>query len=65
MTRLLEKAIEKIKQLPATQQNRFANMLLDEMSWQQKFESTQSQLDKLGTQVLLEIKKGKFRKADC
>ena len=65
MTRLLEKAIQKLKELPDTEQNRFATMVLDEITWKQLFEQTRDKLDVLGKQVLIEIKKGKFKKLDC
>ncbi len=62
MTRLLEKAIKRLKQLPGKEQNRFASIVLDEVTWQQLFEQSQKQLDKLGEEVLKEIKQGKFKK---
>ncbi|MDZ4847030.1 MAG: hypothetical protein SH857_15970 [Chitinophagales bacterium] len=62
MTRLLEKAIKRLKQLPNEEQNRFANIVLDEITWQQLFDQSQKQLDALGEQVLKEIKQGKFKK---
>ncbi len=62
MTRLLEKAINRLKQLPDAEQNRFANIVLDEITWQQLFEQTQDKLDTLGAEVLKEIKQGKFKK---
>ncbi len=62
MTRLLEKAIKRLKQLPGKEQNRFASIVLDEITWQQLFEQSQNQLDKIGEQMLKEIKQGKFKK---
>lgn len=65
MTRLLEKAIKKLKQLPDKDQNRFASIVLDEIVWQQLFEQSQNKLDLLGAQALKEIKRGKFKKIGC
>jgi hypothetical protein len=65
MTKLLEKAIEKLKNLPAKEQNRFASIVLDDIIWQEAFENTADKLDQLGKEVLKEIKAGKFRKIDC
>ena len=65
MTRLLEKAIQKLKQLPDAEQNLFANMVLDEITWRQAFEQSQDKLDELGKHVLKDIKKGNFKKLDC
>lgn len=62
MTRLLEKAIKRLKQLPDDEQNRFASIVLDEITWQQLFDQSQDKLDALGKQVLKEIKQGKFKK---
>ena len=66
MTRL-EQAIRKLKLLPKKDQNHFAAMVLDEVVWQETFERTKSQLDKLGKSVLEEIHRGKFKrmKADA
>ena len=60
MTRL-EQAIKKLKFLPKKDQNRFAEMVLDEVVWQQTFERTKNKLDKLGKSVLEEIHQGKFK----
>ena len=63
MTRL-EKAITQLFLLPKKEQNRFANMVLDEAVWQEAFTRTQSKLDKLGKSVLEEIRQGKFKSMD-
>ncbi|MEO8149422.1 MAG: hypothetical protein ABI723_17385 [Bacteroidia bacterium] len=60
MTRI-ELAFEKLKRLPKKDQNRFADMVLDETMWQETFERSRSKLDKLGKTVLDEIMKGKFK----
>ena len=65
MTRLLQKAIKKLKELPKAEQDRFAGMVLDEISWQQLFDQTQDKLDTLASEVLKDVKKGKFKKIDC
>ena len=65
MTTLLEKAINRLKQLPIKEQNRFATMVLEDAVWQQTFDETRHELDRLGENVLKEIKAGKFKKIDC
>jgi hypothetical protein len=65
MTHLLEEAIKKLKQMPDEEQNRFANIVLDEVSWLQAFELTKDKLDVLAEDVLKEINKGSFKKLDC
>lgn len=62
MTKLLETAINKLKNLSELDQNRYANMVLGEVLWQEKFELTKDSLDKLGDSILDEIKNGKFKK---
>ncbi|MCG3167789.1 MAG: hypothetical protein POELPBGB_03584 [Bacteroidia bacterium] len=61
MTRI-EKAIEKLKHLPKKDQNRFAEMVLDEVIWQETFRKTANKLDELGKSILEEIQKGKFKR---
>jgi hypothetical protein len=65
MTKQLEKAIEKLRKLPDDEQNRFAEIVLDEISWQGVFEHSQDHLDKVGDSVLKEIQSGGFKKIDC
>ena len=65
MTKLLEKAIKKLKELPEKEQDRFASIVLDDLVWQETFESSQSKIDRLGKSVLQEIKAGKFKKVNC
>jgi len=65
MTKLLEKAIEKLKELPAKEQDHFAAMVLDDITWQETFDKSADQLDKLGEKVLKDIKAGKFKKINC
>jgi hypothetical protein len=64
MTKLLEKAIDKLKELPEKEQNRFASLVLDDITWQETFENSHDKIDKLGKNILKEIKAGKFKKMD-
>ncbi len=62
MTKLLEKAIEKVKRLPAKDQNNVARMMLDEVVWDDIFEKSKTKLDLLSKGVKADIKNGKFKK---
>jgi hypothetical protein len=65
MTKLLEKAILKLKELPKKEQDRFAAIVLDDIIWQETFDKSGDKLDQLGKEILKEIKLGKFKKIDC
>lgn len=65
MTKLLEKAIQKLKDLPEKEQNHFASLVLNDINWQETFDNSARELDKLGKEVLNDIKAGKFKKIDC
>jgi hypothetical protein len=65
MTKLLEKAIQKLKELPEKEQDHFAAVVLNDLNWQETFDDSADKLDQLGKGVLKEIKAGKFKKIDC
>jgi len=57
----IELAFEKLKSLPKKEQNHFADMVLDEVTWQEAFELSRKKIDKLGKSVLEEITNGNFK----
>ena len=63
MTELLEKAIKKVGRLPKSQQNAIAEMIMeeieDEKKWESKFKSSQNKLSKLAEEAVDEYKKNK------
>ena len=62
MTQLLEKAIEKLRVLPAEEQDRFAGFLLDELradhAWDETTRKHSGKLDRLVTSVLEANRRG-------
>ena len=65
MTTLLEQALAKVNQLPATQQDVVAQLILEELADQQRwdlaFENSQDQLAALAREAADELKSGNTR----
>ncbi len=63
MTELLEKAIKKAGRLPKAQQNAIAELIIeeieDEKKWQSKFKNSQNKLSKLADEAVDEYNKDK------
>lgn len=68
MTALLEKAISRVSDMPARQQNAIARLLLAELDaedqWDASFSASQHELAQLAGQALAERRRGKTRKTD-
>jgi hypothetical protein len=68
MTRLLEKAFEKASELSETEQDEFAEFILDELEserrWEQAFEDSQDELEQLADEALAEHEAGDFQELD-
>lgn len=68
MTALLEQAIAKLKNLPESQQDDIAVIILeeieDEIKWDQAFANSQDALAKLATEALKEYHAGKTQELD-
>jgi DNA-binding MarR family transcriptional regulator len=62
MTKLLEKALEAVEKLPASEQDAVAAILLEELSseqrWAESFAKSQDKLAKLASQALAEYNAG-------
>jgi hypothetical protein len=65
MTKLLEKALEQVAKLPASEQNAVAAILLEELAseerWAQSFAKSQEELAKLAEQALAEYNAGRTK----
>jgi hypothetical protein len=65
MTNLLKQAIEKTSLLPDEEQNKIAQMILDEISdeekWDNKFSNTQEGLSLLAEKAIKDYKSGKTK----
>ena len=68
MTELLEQAIIKLKNLPASQQNAMATMILeeleDEQRWDEAFERSPDKLALLAAEAMAEYRAGKTQPLD-
>ena len=65
MTQLLEEALAKLQQLPDSEQDAIASMILDELAdeqrWQASFAMSQDQLAKLAAKARGDIRAGRVR----
>ena len=65
MTKLLEKALERIAKLPASEQDAVAAIVLDELAseerWAESFAKSQDKLAKLAEEALAEYKAGRTK----
>ena len=62
MTKLLEEAIAAVTQLPESQQDAIASLIIEEIAsekkWQEAFEKSQPQLEQLAEEALEEFRQG-------
>jgi len=68
MTELLEKAIARLKTLPASEQDAIAAMILeeleDEIRWDEAFASSKDTLAKLAAEAMAEYHAGRTQELD-
>jgi non-ribosomal peptide synthetase component E (peptide arylation enzyme) len=68
MTALLERAINRITDLPSKRQNAIARLVLAEIDaetrWDESFKTSQDELSTLAAAALAERRRGKTRKMD-
>ncbi len=66
MTQLLEKAFREISELPDSEQDTIASIILDELldekQWDISFAQSQDKLSKLAKKVREDIREGRIRK---
>lgn len=69
MTSLLDKAIEQASRLPADQQDELAQIILDELAsearWDRAFGETEGGLSRLAADALAEHRRGETRPLDA
>jgi len=65
MTKLLEKALEEVAKLPASEQDAVATILLEELAseqrWAELFAKSQGKLAKLAEEAIAEYKAGRTK----
>ena len=68
MTKLLEKALEKVSSLPQDEQDAIASQILaeleDEAAWETRFASQEGKLRRLADEALAEHRRGETRSLD-
>lgn len=68
MTKLLEKALEKVSKLPQDEQDAIASQILaeldDEAAWAKQFDATRAKLDRLADEALEEDRRGETQPLD-
>lgn len=64
MTTALKNIISKLDKMPAAEQNAIAELLKVELNWEKSFENSESQLQQLAEEAIVEYKKGKTRPMD-
>ena len=66
MTRLLEKAIETVRELTAAEQDAIATLILDEVAderqWDETFARSQATLENLADKARADVRAGRIRK---
>lgn len=68
MTELLEQAVEKAKNLPDTEQDAIASIILeeleDEAKWERRFSVSKDSLAKLASEAMEEDRRGETKELD-
>ena len=66
MTRLLDKAIQAVRELPAVEQDAIATLILDEVAdeelWDEAFARSQGTLEQLADKARAAVRAGRVRK---
>ncbi len=68
MTKLLEQAVKKAKNLPENEQDAIASIILEELEdearWEEQFAASKDALAKLASEAMEEERKGKTQELD-
>ena len=64
MTNQVKKAIQKIEELPQKEQEEIAKLILEELSWNRTFETSQEKLSSLAKEANEEYQSGKTSDQD-
>jgi|DEB19_MinimDraft_2_1074335.scaffolds.fasta_scaffold264188_1 hypothetical protein len=60
MTKLLEKAFEELNKLPENEQDNFAQLIIEDLKWDNSFTTSQDVLLSMANEALEEYKTGKI-----
>jgi hypothetical protein len=60
MTKLLEKAFEALNKLPENEQDNFAQLIIEDLKWDNSFTTSQDSLLSIAKEALEEYKTGKI-----
>jgi hypothetical protein len=64
MTEELKRAIKKAETLPEEHQKQIARIILDEIEWENSFQTSQDKLSVIAKEALSEYKAGKTKPTD-
>jgi len=64
MTKLLEEAFSELNKLPEIEQNNFAQLIIEELNWENSFASSQDTLLSMANEAITEYKAGKTKPFD-
>jgi hypothetical protein len=64
MTKLLEEAFSELNKLPENEQNNFAQLIIEELNWENSFASSQDTLLSMANEAITEYKAGKTKPFD-
>ncbi|MEI6879742.1 MAG: hypothetical protein WCK82_00170 [Bacteroidota bacterium] len=64
MTKLLEEAFSELNKLPENEQNNFAQLIIEELNWENSFASSQDTLLSMANEAITEYKSGKTKPFD-
>ncbi len=64
MTKLLEEAFSELNKLPENEQNNFAQLIIEELNWENSFASSQDTLLSMANEAITEYKAGKIKPFD-
>ena len=58
MTKALEKVFAELNKLPSNEQDEIARLIMDDLAWEQKLNTTSDTLEILANEALREFKRG-------
>lgn len=64
MTKLLEEVFSKLNKLPENKQNDFAQLIIEELNWENSFATSQDTLLSMANEAITEYKAGKTKPFD-
>lgn len=61
MTKLLEKAFEELNKLPENEQDNFAQLIIEDLKWDNSFATSSDTLLSMASEAIEEFKSGKTK----